>query len=95
MQQESTAVKEKPTTSQQMVNGSHYDGDITVTNRMTDRYAVVNPPEQGKHRKTEEQRERRHLINLIKRRKPREPVGLNRTYGRTAKGGPLDDIRLH
>ena len=49
--------------SQQMVNGSHYDGDITVTNRMTHRYAVVNPPEQGKHRKTKEQRERRHYLN--------------------------------
>lgn len=81
--------------SQQMVNGSHYDGDITVTNRMTDRYAVVNPPEQGKHRKTKEQRERRHLFNLINRIKPRVPVGINRTYGLTAKGGPLDDIRLH
>lgn len=51
--------------SQQMVNGSHYDGGITVTNRMTDRYAVVNPPEQGKHRKTEEQRERRHILNEL------------------------------
>lgn len=62
--------------SQQMVNGSHYDGDITVTNRMTDRYAVVNPPEQGKHRKTQAQRESRHanneliqLINKINQRK--------------------------
>ena len=81
--------------SQQMVNGSHYDGDITVTNRMTDRYAVVNPPEQGKHRKTEEQRARRHLINLIQRRLMAMSVGANRTYGLTAKGGPLDDIRLH
>lgn len=36
---------------QQMVNGSYYKGDITVTNRMTDRYAVVNPPFQGKHMK--------------------------------------------
>lgn len=81
--------------SQQMVNGSHYEGDVTVTNRMTDRYAVVNPPEQGKHRKTEEQRKRRRLFNLITRINPREPVGINRTYGLTAKGGPLDDIRLH
>lgn len=66
--------------SQQMVNGSHYDGDITVTNRMTDRYAVVNPPEQGKHRKTQAQRERRHalneftqLINKIDQRKKATP----------------------
>lgn len=81
--------------SQQMVNDSYYDGDITVTNRMSDRYAVVNPPEQGKHRKTEEQRKRRHLINQSNLRKPLNPVGINRTYGLTAKGGPLDDIRLH
>lgn len=66
--------------SQQLVNGSHYEGDITVTNRMTDRYAVVNPPEQGKHRKTQEQRERRHtlneftqLINKINQRKKATP----------------------
>lgn len=66
--------------SQQMVNGSHYDGGITVTNRMTDRYAVVNPPEQGKHRKTQAQRERCHnlneftqLINKINQRKKAAP----------------------
>ena len=51
--------------SQQLVNGSHYKGAVTITYRQTDRYAVVNSPEQGKHRKTKEQRERRHLINLI------------------------------
>lgn len=66
--------------SQQMVNGSHYDGDITVTNRMSERYAVVNPPEQGKRRKTQAQRERRHtlneftqLINRINQRKKATP----------------------
>lgn len=35
--------------SQQMVNDSHYDGSVTITNRMTSRYAVVNPPFSGKH----------------------------------------------
>ena len=55
--------------SQQLVNGSHYKGAVTITNRQSDRYAVVNPPEQGKHRKTEEQRKLRHLLNLINRRK--------------------------
>ena len=66
--------------SQQLVNGSHYDGGITVTNRMTDRYAIVNPPEQGKHSKTKEQMERRHylneftqLMNRIKQRKKDTP----------------------
>lgn len=55
--------------SQQLVNGSHYKGSVTITNRQSDRYAVVNPPEQGKHRKTEEQRKRRHFINQINLRK--------------------------
>lgn len=49
--------------SQQMVNGSYYKGNVTVTNRMTYRYAVVNPPNQGKHRKTEAQRFKRDLRN--------------------------------
>lgn len=40
--------------AQQMVNGSHYDGSVTFTNRMTQRYAVVNPPLQGKHRKPQD-----------------------------------------
>ena len=50
-------------------NGRHYKGASPTTNRQSDRYAVVNPPEQGKHRKTEEQRKLRHLLNLINRRK--------------------------
>lgn len=37
---------------QQMLNGSYYKGSVTITNRMSDKYAVVNPPESGKHRKT-------------------------------------------
>ena len=49
--------------SQQMVNGSEHHGDVTITNRMTDRYAVVNPPFQGKHRKPqdEQSKQRRRL----------------------------------
>lgn len=58
---------------QQLVNGSHYKGAVTITNHQSDRYAVVNPPEQGKHRKTEEQRELRHLINLIYRSRRETP----------------------
>lgn len=76
--------------SQQLVNGSHYKGSVTITNRQTDRYAVVNPPEQGKHRKTEEQRKRRHLINMISRRKMGSITHINSHYGLTAKGGPLE-----
>lgn len=41
--------------AQQMVNGSYYHGDITVTNRMTDRYAVVWEPMNGKHKKPQEE----------------------------------------
>ena len=35
--------------AQQMVNGSHYDGSVTYTNRMSNRYAVVSAPESGAH----------------------------------------------
>lgn len=52
---------------QQMLNGSYYKGSVTVTNRMSDKYAVVNPPESGKHRKTEKQRESRHAWNVLMR----------------------------
>ena len=47
--------------AQQMVNGSKYDGSRTLTNRMSDRYAVVGEPYKGKHRKpqTREYKERR------------------------------------
>lgn len=51
----------------QMVNGSKYDGSVTICNRVTERYAVVNPPEAGKHRKTEKQRIRRHIHNVLMR----------------------------
>ena len=40
--------------SQQMVNDSHYDGDVTFTNCMSSRYAVVNPPFSGKHKKPQD-----------------------------------------
>lgn len=40
--------------AQQMVNGSHYDGSVTVTNRMSRDYAVVNPSLMGKHMKPQD-----------------------------------------
>ena len=40
--------------AQQMVNGSHYDGSITITIPMSKRYAVINPPFQGKHMKPQD-----------------------------------------
>lgn len=40
--------------AQQMVNGSHYEGSKTITNRMSDRYAVVGEPFKGKHKKPQD-----------------------------------------
>ena len=40
--------------SQQLVNGSRYDGSRTLTNRMSDRYAVVGEPYKGKHLKPQD-----------------------------------------
>ena len=42
--------------SQQMVNGSHYDGSVTFTNRMSQRYAVVGEPFKGKHKKPQDKK---------------------------------------
>lgn len=55
--------------SQQMVNGSFYDGSTTFTNRMSNEYAVVGEPFKGKHRLTDEQRKRRHERNINKKNK--------------------------
>ena len=46
--------------AQQMVNGSYHSGSVTVTNRMTYRYAVVNPPYSGKHRKPQDEISLKH-----------------------------------
>lgn len=40
--------------AQQMVNGSYYKGSKTITNRMSDRYAVVSEPMRGKHKKPQD-----------------------------------------
>lgn len=48
--------------AQQMVNGSHYEGSVTVTNRMSKDYAVVNPPFEGKHKKPQD------FDSLVKRK---------------------------
>ena len=37
--------------AQQMVNGSYHKGDVTYTFRQSARYAVVNPPFCGLHKK--------------------------------------------
>ena len=41
--------------AQQMVNGSHYDGSVTITNRMSNRYAVIGIPYAGKHLKPQDE----------------------------------------
>lgn len=48
--------------AQQMVNGSYYNGSVTYTNRMTNRYAVVSAPFCGLHLKPQDKKsiERRH-----------------------------------
>lgn len=40
--------------AQQMVNGSKYEGSVTFTNRMSDRYAVIGEPFNGKHLKPQD-----------------------------------------
>lgn len=54
--------------AQQMVNGSYYNGNITVTNRMTDKYAVVGEPFLGAHRKPQDARfiQKRKAQNAVK-----------------------------
>lgn len=58
----------------QIVNGSYYKGDVTITNRMADRYAVVNPPFEGKHRKAQDPTSvaRRHARALAKKMRNRK-----------------------
>lgn len=54
--------------AQQMVNGSYYDGDVTITVRQSARYAVVNPPLSGKHKKpqTKAYKNSRKYRNAVK-----------------------------
>lgn len=40
--------------AQQMVNGSYYNGSVTITNRMSGRYAVISAPFSGKHLKPQD-----------------------------------------
>lgn len=40
--------------AQQMVNGSMHRGSTTYTNRMSQRYAVVGEPYNGKHKKPQD-----------------------------------------
>lgn len=63
--------------AQQMVNGSYYNGSTTVTVRMTNRYAVVNPPFDGKHKKPQDPVSiaNRHIHWVLRRAKQRIQKG--------------------
>lgn len=50
--------------AQQMVNGSKHDGSVTITNRMTNRYAVVGEPWHGKHCNVNRRKARESDISL-------------------------------
>ena len=62
--------------AQQMKNSSHHMGSVTITQRDTYRYAVVNPPFTGKHMKPQTPKYkanrkahwalRNSILNLIK-----------------------------
>lgn len=69
--------------SQQMVNGSHYDGSVTVTNRMSSRYAVVNPPFSGAHMKPQDEKS---LARRKEHWKERNKQLRRQTFGRDPHG---------
>ena len=55
--------------AQQLKNGSFHNGSVTYIFADSDRYAVVNPAFQGKHRKpqTDEYKKRRKLHWFIRK----------------------------
>lgn len=52
--------------SQQMVNGSRYEGSVTYTNRMSYEYAVVGEPGKGKWKKERKAQQQRRQRNIRK-----------------------------
>lgn len=46
--------------AQQMKNNSRHNGSVTITERDTYRYAVVNDPFCGKHKKPQDNKSKRH-----------------------------------
>lgn len=69
--------------AQQMVNGSHYDGSVTVTNRMSRRYAVVNLPFDGLHTKPQDAHSlARRKLRWRMRKEGMKPEHINRALGR-------------
>lgn len=60
--------------ARQMVNGSIYKGDITITIRMTNRYAVVGEPYHGKHLKPQDEKS---IQRRKERNKPKKKTIVN------------------
>ena len=56
--------------AQQMKNNSYHNGSYTITERDTYRYAVVNDPFCGKHKKPQDKAsiEKRHIHWLLRNR---------------------------
>lgn len=54
--------------AQQFHNGGQHNNSVTISNRDSHRYAVINHPEMGKHSKTYAQRVRRHHFYTIANR---------------------------
>lgn len=52
--------------AQQFQNGGHHKGSVTISNRSTHRYAVVNEPGKGKHY---HKPRKHHIPNKSKRNK--------------------------
>ena len=61
--------------SQQLKNGSRYDGSVTITVRDTDRYAVVNYPGEGKWRKPQDPSSLQHRHNHWVKRRAEAGIG--------------------
>lgn len=56
--------------SQQMKNGSMHKGSVTITVRDSQRYAVVNEPFCGKHKKPQDAKSKvRRKLHWIERNK--------------------------
>lgn len=55
--------------AQQLVNGSYRKRDVTFTYRMSDRYAVVGEPFNGKHKKPQDVKSKiKRKLHWIERR---------------------------
>lgn len=54
--------------AQQFSNGGKYDGSVTISNRDSHQYAIVNKPGEGKHCVSKYKAEKRHKRNILYKR---------------------------